>query len=152
MSSWLCSDTHISVIADAVIRVLPSRMVIEYILKNAEYDMSTKTLPTAVGACLFRLNKRAMIQLYGEEGDVADAEFVYRAPTRAYTHPEVHRAVSSFCYQGSIYEDDPDTRSTFKLMQHLQMKLEAKSMLSAEDFREELENVDTWCIDDEETD
>ena len=52
----LCSDRHISVVADTVVRYLPSAEVIEYILKSNVGDMRAKSFPAAVGTCLFKAN------------------------------------------------------------------------------------------------
>jgi len=41
----LCSDRHISVVADTVIRYLPSVVVIKYIIQSDIGDMRDKTFP-----------------------------------------------------------------------------------------------------------
>ena len=75
----LCSFHYISVIADAIIRHMPSGVVIEYIMACKIDYAPEKSLLTAVGACLVKANV-AFLNDYCIDVDKAINSYVYIEP------------------------------------------------------------------------
>ena len=86
MSANLCSDLHISVLADAVIRYLPSDQVIRYIMACGLGDAHNKTLPTVVGSCLFNANIASLKARHGELEDDIEDSYVYVESPKIYSY------------------------------------------------------------------
>ena len=91
----LCSDRHISVVADTVIRYLPSAEVIKYIMQSGIGDMRDKTFPMAVGACLQKANVACLRANGRYEFD--ENSYVYVETTRLFSIFDLIKAKVEFC-------------------------------------------------------
>ena len=99
MSTWLCSDTHLSVIADAAVRYLPRNRVLNYIVGTNP----DKPIVQAIGEKLLVANAASVAERYSTPHNM-DVPFCYKATPKVsvvYSLAELLVAVESFRYQSS---------------------------------------------------
>jgi hypothetical protein len=131
--------------ADAIVRYLPGKVVVKYILD----DDSEEPLPVSVGKKLHKANVDSLIARYGEE--YKDCVFKYVCAKKTYTIPELTIAVRSFNYQ-SCEVPNYDSTDTWKLIDELRAVLGSKLSEHDRNKLELGEHVDTWNIKDDSTD
>jgi len=148
----LCSDRHISVVADAIICHVTSEEVIKYIMDSDVGDMRNKTLPMAVGVCLFKANHASWRACdLSDHEDVYDANrfFTYIDTTleRRYSHIELLNAVNGFCAHCALCGDNRlSLSSTVMLLNQLCNKLLGKISGDPKELTEEYAKANTWFI------
>ena len=142
----LCSDRHISVVADTVICYLPSEGVIKYILQSNVGDMRDKTFPMAVGTCLFKANIIAMKE-HGKFNSFVDS-YAYVGTVQLFSDFDLLRAVSEFCVLCGFVNDFnvKPTNLTYTLLRtvHKTLTNQTYDIMSRDAFNFEYENALSW--------
>ena len=153
---YLCSNYHISVVADAVVRYLPSGDVIKYIIQSDVGDTRGNTLPTSVGICLFQvMDAVASAYAYDRFGRFCerfyvDSPYVYVETVQPLGDIDLFKAVSEFCalydFACNFYVGHIDV--TDELLSSLMRKLIEKTRnMPQELFDSEYEKAASWLND-----
>jgi len=142
----LCSDRHISVVADTVIRYLPSAEVIKYIMQCDIGDMRDKTFPMAVGICLQKANIVAMKE-HGKFNGFVDS-YAYVGTAQLFSDFDLLRAISEFCALCGFANDFniKPTNLTYTLLRtvHKTLANQTYDVMSRDAFNFEYKKALSW--------
>ena len=143
----LCSDRHISVVADTVICHLTSEEVVKYIMESDVGDMRSKPLSEAVGVCLFQANYASWCA--NNHSDVVYVKrfftYVDTIQERRYSHIELFKAVNGFYAQCELNSSLIST-PTSMLLSQLCNTLLVKISPTHQEWADEYAKADTWLI------
>ena len=143
MSAFLCSDSHISAVADCIVRYLPKNQVLHY-TSGEDGEMSV-----AVAKKLFDANIESLIARYGDEEEYKKCVFKYRVVERKFNTPQMINMVRCLNYQ-SCEVDDWVSTDTYKLFEDLKVNLRAcATHLNDKQFENWCKDEDLWELKDE---